>query len=33
VAGSSVFPTSGHFNPTLLIVAMAARLAEHLRSR
>lgn len=30
VAGSSVFPTSGHFNPTLTIVALAARLADHL---
>jgi choline dehydrogenase-like flavoprotein len=30
VAGSSVFPTSGHFNPTLIIVALAARLADHL---
>lgn len=29
-AGSSVFPTGGHFNPTLLIVALAARLADHL---
>ncbi|HWM19734.1 MAG TPA: GMC family oxidoreductase, partial [Ilumatobacteraceae bacterium] len=30
VVGSSVFPTSGHFNPTLMIVALAARLADHL---
>ena len=30
VAGSSTFPTSGHFNPTLLIVALAVRLARHL---
>lgn len=33
VAGSSVFPTSGHFNPTLVIVALSARLADHLARR
>ena len=33
IAGSSVFPTAGHANPTLMIVAMAARLAEHLKTR
>ena len=32
VAGSSVFPTSGGSNPTLTIVALAIRLAEHLRT-
>jgi choline dehydrogenase-like flavoprotein len=31
VAGSSVFPTSGAFNPTLTIVAMALRLADHIK--
>lgn len=31
IAGSSVFPTSGHGNPTQLIVALAVRLADHLR--
>ncbi len=33
VAGSSVFPTSGDVTPTLTIVALALRLADHLRSR
>jgi choline dehydrogenase-like flavoprotein len=33
VASSAVFPTSGHANPTLTIVALAVRLAAHLRSR
>ncbi len=33
VAGSSVFPTGGHANPTLMIVALAIRLSEHLRAR
>ena len=32
VAGSSVFPTSGHANPTLMIVALAIRLADRLRA-
>lgn len=31
IAGSSVFPTGGHANPTLLIIALAARMASHLR--
>ena len=30
VAGSSLFPTSGHANPTFTLVALAIRLAEHL---
>jgi choline dehydrogenase-like flavoprotein len=33
VAGSSVFPTGGFANPTLTIVALAVRLAAHLKSR
>jgi choline dehydrogenase-like flavoprotein len=33
VAGSSVFPTSGYANPTLTIVALALRLADHLKGR
>ena len=32
VAGSSVFPTSGYANPTLTLVALALRLADHLRA-
>jgi choline dehydrogenase-like flavoprotein len=31
IAGSAAFPTSGQANPTLTIVAMALRLAGHLR--
>jgi choline dehydrogenase-like flavoprotein len=33
VAGSSVFTTSGQANPTLTIVALALRLADHLKNR
>jgi choline dehydrogenase-like flavoprotein len=33
VAGSSVFPTSGHANPTQMIVALAIRLADTLKRR
>jgi choline dehydrogenase-like flavoprotein len=32
VAGSSVFPTAGSGNPTMMIVALSVRLAEHLRA-
>jgi len=33
VAGSSVFPTSGIANPTLTLIALALRLAEHLQGK
>ena len=33
VAGSSVFPTSGYANPTLTIVALALRLADHVKKQ
>ncbi len=33
IAGSSVFPTGGSVNPTLTIVALAVRLADHLKGR
>jgi nucleoside-diphosphate-sugar epimerase/choline dehydrogenase-like flavoprotein len=33
VAGSSIFPTAGHANPTQMIVALAFRLADHLAER
>jgi choline dehydrogenase-like flavoprotein len=31
VAGSSVFPTGGYINPTLTIIAMTVRLADHVK--
>jgi choline dehydrogenase-like flavoprotein len=31
MAGSSVFPTAGMANPTFAIVALAVRLADHIR--
>ena len=30
IAGSSVFPTGGFANPTLTLLALALRLADHL---
>lgn len=33
IAGASVFPTSGHANPTLMIIALALRLGEHLQTK
>jgi choline dehydrogenase-like flavoprotein len=32
IAGSSVFTTGGHQTPTLTIIALAIRLADHLRA-
>jgi choline dehydrogenase-like flavoprotein len=32
LAGSGVFPTSSQANPTLTIVALSLRLADHLQS-
>jgi choline dehydrogenase-like flavoprotein len=31
IAGSSVFPTAGYANPTLTIIALALRLADHIK--
>lgn len=33
IAGGSVFPTSGHANPTLMMMGVAVRLADHLKER
>ncbi|AHB49835.1 hypothetical protein W911_01620 [Hyphomicrobium nitrativorans NL23] len=33
IAGSSVFSTPGHMNPTQMIVALALRLADHLHAK
>jgi choline dehydrogenase-like flavoprotein len=33
IAGSSVFPTCGKGTPTLAIIALAQRLADHLMER
>lgn len=33
LAGSSVFPTSSHANPTLMIIALALRLADNLKAK
>ncbi|MGU3330870.1 GMC oxidoreductase [Methylobacterium mesophilicum] len=33
IAGSSIFPTSGHANPTQTLVALAIRLADHIKQK
>jgi choline dehydrogenase-like flavoprotein len=33
VAGSSVFPTGGYANPVLTIIALAVRLADHVKQK
>ena len=33
VAGSSTFPTAGYANPTLTIIALSIRLADHIKAR
>jgi choline dehydrogenase-like flavoprotein len=33
IAGSSVFATPGHANPTLMLLALSIRLADHLKQR
>jgi choline dehydrogenase-like flavoprotein len=33
VAGASVFPTGGHANPTLTLLALTLRLGDHLRAK
>jgi len=33
IAGSSVFPTGGYVNPTLTIVALALRIADHVKQQ
>jgi choline dehydrogenase-like flavoprotein len=32
IAGSSVFPTAGYANPTLTIVALSVKLADHVKT-
>jgi choline dehydrogenase-like flavoprotein len=32
VGGSSVFPTAGYGNPTMILIAMALRMAEHIKA-
>lgn len=33
IAGSSVFPTAGYVNPTPTLLALAIRLADHLKAK
>jgi choline dehydrogenase-like flavoprotein len=32
IAGASVFPTSGHANPTLMLVSLAIRIADQIKT-
>jgi choline dehydrogenase-like flavoprotein len=33
IAGCSVFPTAGYANPTLTMIALSLRLADHIKQK